>query len=114
MAIHIGALIIATTCTSKKRGILLNAGANYVIATEEENLVARVMSITNGQGADMVYEPVTFALSEQLLQATKIHRHWIVSKMAMALVSTTFIEHNYHGFENQSNIVCNRPLSLVV
>lgn len=30
MAMHIGAPVVATTRTSKKRDILLNAGANYV------------------------------------------------------------------------------------
>lgn len=78
MAKKIGAKVIATTRTSKKRDILLNAGANYVIATEEEDLVARVMSITNNQGADVVYDAVAGGLSEQLVQATKIQGHWIV------------------------------------
>ncbi|WP_414585381.1 zinc-dependent alcohol dehydrogenase family protein [Scytonema sp. PCC 10023] len=78
MAKKIGAKIIATTRTSKKRDILLNAGADYVIATEEEDLVTRVMEITNGQGADVVYDAVAGSLSEKLVQATKIRGHWIV------------------------------------
>lgn len=78
MALKIGAKIIATTRTSKKRNILLEAGADKVIATEEEDLVARVMEITNGQGADVVYDAVAGGLSEKLVQATKIQGHWIV------------------------------------
>ncbi|MGJ5674569.1 MAG: zinc-dependent alcohol dehydrogenase family protein [Nostochopsis sp.] len=78
MAKKIGAIIIATTRTSKKRDTLIKAGADYVIATEEEDLVARVMKITNEQGADVVYDAVAGALSEKLVQATKIQGHWIV------------------------------------
>jgi NADPH:quinone reductase-like Zn-dependent oxidoreductase len=49
-----------------------------VIATEEEDLVALVMKITNNQGADVVYDAVAGGLSEKLVQATKIRDHWIV------------------------------------
>lgn len=78
MAKKIGATVIATTRTSKKRDSLINAGADYVITTESEDLVARVMDITKGQGADVVYDAVAGALSEQLVQATKVQGHWIV------------------------------------
>ena len=78
MAKKMGAKVIATTRTSKKRQTLLNAGANYVIATEEEDLVARVMEITNNQGADVIYDAVAGVLSDQLAQAVKIRGHWIV------------------------------------
>jgi NADPH:quinone reductase-like Zn-dependent oxidoreductase len=78
IAKKIGAKIIATTRTSKKRDVLLNAGADYVIATEEEDLVDRVMAITNGQGADVVYDAVAGGLSDKLVQATKVQGHWIV------------------------------------
>lgn len=78
MAKKIGATVIATTRTSKKRDALINAGADYVIATEEEDLVARVMEITNGQGADVTYDAVAGGMSKKLVQATKIRGHWIV------------------------------------
>jgi NADPH:quinone reductase-like Zn-dependent oxidoreductase len=78
MAKKIGATVIATTRTSKKRDALIYAGADYVIATEEEDLLAQVMEITNGQGADVVYDAVGGGLSEKLVQATKIRGHWIV------------------------------------
>jgi NADPH:quinone reductase-like Zn-dependent oxidoreductase len=44
-----GAFGIATTRTSAKKAELLGAGANHVIATEEEDLVARVSEITGCQ-----------------------------------------------------------------
>jgi NADPH:quinone reductase len=47
-----GAVSIATTRTSAKRGALLSHGAHHVIATEEQNLVEEVKPITGGKGAD--------------------------------------------------------------
>jgi NADPH:quinone reductase-like Zn-dependent oxidoreductase len=78
MAKKIGATVIATTRTSKKRNVLLEAGADYVIATAEEDLVDRVMAITNGHGADVVYDSVAGALSDKLVRSTKNQGHWIV------------------------------------
>ena len=46
-----GGTAIATTRTSAKRQELLDSGADYVIATEEENLAEKVMEITGGEGA---------------------------------------------------------------
>ncbi|MFC4654854.1 MULTISPECIES: zinc-dependent alcohol dehydrogenase family protein [Rheinheimera] len=54
----VGATVIATSRTSAKRQALLDAGAHYVVATEEEDLVARVMEITAGKGARVVFDPV--------------------------------------------------------
>ena len=54
----LGATVIATTRTSAKRQALLDAGADHVVATVEEDLVARVMEITDGKGARVVFDPV--------------------------------------------------------
>lgn len=54
----VGATVIATTRTRAKRQALLKAGAHYVVATEEEDLVAKVMEITGGNGARVVLDPV--------------------------------------------------------
>jgi NADPH:quinone reductase-like Zn-dependent oxidoreductase len=53
-----GAISIATTRTSKKKAELLALGADYVIATEEEDLAARVNEITSGKGARIVFDPI--------------------------------------------------------
>jgi NADPH:quinone reductase-like Zn-dependent oxidoreductase len=53
-----GALSIATTRTSKKKAELLALGADFVIATQEDDLAARVMEITGGKGARIVFDPV--------------------------------------------------------
>ena len=64
-----GATAIATTRTSKKRKELLELGADYVIATEEEDLPARVAEITGGKGARIIFDPVAGPYVETLAQA---------------------------------------------
>jgi NADPH:quinone reductase-like Zn-dependent oxidoreductase len=58
VAHKIGATTIATTRSSAKCDALLEAGADHVVATEEEDLVAYVMEITGGAGARVVLDPV--------------------------------------------------------
>ncbi|GBQ95554.1 NADPH:quinone reductase [Acetobacter nitrogenifigens DSM 23921 = NBRC 105050] len=54
----VGAKVIATTRTSAKRQALLDAGADHVIATAEEDLVTTVMALTKGKGARVVFDPI--------------------------------------------------------
>lgn len=65
----VGATVIATTRTGAKRDALLSNGAHHVIATEEEDLVARVMEITGGAGARVVFDPVAGPSFEPLTQS---------------------------------------------
>ena len=53
-----GASSIALTRTNAKRQQLLDAGAAYVIAIAESDLVAEVMRITGGAGARVAFDPV--------------------------------------------------------
>ncbi|HEV2152816.1 zinc-dependent alcohol dehydrogenase family protein [Bradyrhizobium sp.] len=65
----VGATVIATTRTSAKSRALLDAGAHHVIATAEEDLVPRVMEITSGKGARVVFDPIGGPAIEQLANA---------------------------------------------
>jgi NADPH:quinone reductase-like Zn-dependent oxidoreductase len=58
IARSVGATVIATTRTSAKAQALLDAGAHHVIATEEEDLAARVNAITDGKGVRVVFDPI--------------------------------------------------------
>jgi NADPH:quinone reductase-like Zn-dependent oxidoreductase len=64
-----GAISIATTRKSNKRAELLSLGADYVIATEEEDIVARVQEITGGKGARVIFDPVAGPFLEKLAEA---------------------------------------------
>jgi NADPH:quinone reductase len=66
----VGATPIAATRTSAKRDALLAAGAAQVVATTEEDLVARVRERTGGKGARVVFDPIGGPGVETLAQAT--------------------------------------------
>ncbi|MBO4121764.1 zinc-dependent alcohol dehydrogenase family protein [Cupriavidus gilardii] len=67
----VGAMPIAITRSSAKRAALLDAGARHVVASEEEDLEARLKEIAGGQGVRVVldaiggpiFEPLTAAMS---------------------------------------------------
>ena len=63
------ATAIALTRTSAKREALLHHGAHHVIATAEEDLVARIAEITGGKGARLIFDPVGGPIIEKLVQA---------------------------------------------
>jgi NADPH:quinone reductase-like Zn-dependent oxidoreductase len=64
-----GAQAIATTRGADKKPFLLEAGADQVIVTDEENLAERVMDLTAGQGARLAFDPVAGPFLEQLAAA---------------------------------------------
>ncbi|MCD2196028.1 zinc-dependent alcohol dehydrogenase family protein [Actinomycetospora endophytica] len=58
VANRVGATPIATSRSSSKAQPLLDAGAAHVVATEEEDLVARVLEITGGRGVEHVFDAI--------------------------------------------------------
>ena len=62
-------LTIALTRTSEKKAQLIKAGAAHVIATEETDLVAEVMRITNDLGARVAFDPVGGPTFPKLISA---------------------------------------------
>jgi NADPH:quinone reductase-like Zn-dependent oxidoreductase len=64
-----GATSIATTRTAAKKAELLELGADHVIVTQEEDLVARVKEITGGKGARIIFDPVAGPGVEALAKA---------------------------------------------
>src|ERR1700735_3768419 len=65
-----GAISIGVTRTAAKKAELLRQGADHVIVTDEEDLVARVNEITSGKGARIVFDPIGGKIIESLAAAT--------------------------------------------
>jgi NADPH:quinone reductase-like Zn-dependent oxidoreductase len=65
----LGATAIAVTRTSAKRAELLALGAHHVIASGEEDYVARVKEISGGKGARVTFDPVAGPFVEKLAEA---------------------------------------------
>ncbi len=64
-----GATAIATTRGSVKRQALIDAGADHVIVTDEEDLYKKTKEITGGKGVRLVFDPVSGAFLEKLAKA---------------------------------------------
>ncbi len=62
----LGGVAIATTRTGSKKDELLGLGADHVIASEEEDLPARVAEITRGKGVAVVFDPIAGRFVETL------------------------------------------------
>jgi len=75
MARATGLTAIATTRSPAKRQALLDAGAAHVVVTEEEDVLERVLALTEGRGVDLVYDGVGGPLFNRLGEAVA-HRGW--------------------------------------
>lgn len=64
-----GAITIGTTRHQTKRDAVLQAGADHVVATEEESLTERVQEITNGRGARLIFNALSGTVIDDLAQA---------------------------------------------
>jgi len=60
-----GATVIGTSRTFANKDFILETGADHVIATQDEDVSARILEITGGKGARIIYDPVGGPLTEQ-------------------------------------------------
>ena len=72
IAKSLGAVVIATTRGENKKPFLLEQGADHVIATGSEDLVARMAGITEGAGAELIFDPVGGPMLSQLAEVASI------------------------------------------
>jgi NADPH:quinone reductase-like Zn-dependent oxidoreductase len=64
-----GALAVATTRGPDKKDFLLEAGADHVIVTDEEDMAEQMKTIGTGKGANLVFDPVAGPFLEKLARA---------------------------------------------
>jgi NADPH:quinone reductase-like Zn-dependent oxidoreductase len=63
---EIGATSIATTRSIDKKQALLNAGADHVVVTDNEDLERRVHQITKGKGSRVIFDSIAGTLMKDL------------------------------------------------
>lgn len=78
IAKKVGVAAIATTRTATKRTVLLQAGFDEVVVSEDENVGQRILQLTNGQGADLIYDAIAGPDLETLASVTKKRGHLVV------------------------------------
>ncbi len=69
----VGAVPIAMTRHSDKKQELLNHGARHVVVSEEEDVIAAVENITEGQGARIIFDPVGGPMLATLAEVASSH-----------------------------------------
>ena len=69
LAKTMGANVIAAASTEEKLDYACEAGADMRINYSEEDLKVRTKELTNGKGADVIYDPVGGDYSEQAFRA---------------------------------------------
>jgi len=55
---QLGATVIATASSAQKLALARDHGAHHLIDTSREDLRARLKELTDGRGADVIYDPV--------------------------------------------------------
>lgn len=74
----LGARVIAAASTDTKVQTCLDAGADAGIVYGREDLKERVKTLTKGEGADVVYDPVGGPFTEPALRATAWEGRYLV------------------------------------
>ena len=69
IAKSVGAVAVATTRGPGKKSFLLEAGADHVIVTDEEDMAGKMKNIGSGKGANLVFDPVAGPFLEKLARA---------------------------------------------
>jgi len=73
-----GARVIAAASSDEKLEFAKEAGADELINYARQPLKETVKALTNGDGADIVYDPVGGELSDQAFRATAWHGRYLV------------------------------------
>ncbi len=74
----LGARVIAAASTAEKLAVCREHGADETINYSEADLKQRVRELTNGQGADVVYDPVGDRWAEPALRAIAWRGRYLV------------------------------------
>ena len=86
VGLHLGARVIAAASTAEKLDLCKQYGADELLNYSEENLKQRIKELTDGLGAQVVYDPVGGAYSEAALRATAWAGRYLVVGFAAGTI----------------------------
>jgi NADPH2:quinone reductase len=81
-----GARVIAAASSEEKLAFARKAGADETINYAEQSLKDEVKTLTDGKGADVIYDPVGGDLAEQALRACAWHGRFLVVGFASGTI----------------------------
>lgn len=73
-----GATVIALSRTHAKGDVLLEKGADFVVATIEDDVTAKLLEITNGKGVNLVFDPVGGQEAAKIINAMAQDGRYII------------------------------------
>ncbi len=73
MARELGARIIAVTRDETKRAFIAEQTPDHIVAAQGQAMAAEILALTDGRGADMVFDPVAGPELVNLAEATRYH-----------------------------------------
>lgn len=65
-----GAVVIATTRSDNKKQFLRDQGADHVIQTDSEDIIAKMAAITHDTGAELIFDPIGGPILSQLAEVS--------------------------------------------
>lgn len=74
----LGARVIAAASSAEKLEFAASAGADEIVNYSDVSLKDTVKQLTDGKGADVVYDPVGGEMADQALRATAWHGRYLV------------------------------------
>lgn len=103
-AVHLGARVIATVSTEDKASVPLSNGAAQVIIRRREDFADAIMEMTDGRGADVIYDAIGADSFERSLAALAVRGHLVSYGQASGPVGNWDI-----GRFASKSIVVSRP-----
>lgn len=73
-----GAIVIATCRGSEKGRIAREQGADHVLDTDRDDLRAAIKELTDGRGADVVFDPVGKSVEQASLRGLAFGGRWLI------------------------------------
>jgi NADPH:quinone reductase len=86
LAKHIGAIVIALASNEAKRTAVLSVGADYALDPSSEDLPAQIKSLTDGKGADVVFDPVGGDLAIKATRAIAWGGRYLIVGFASGII----------------------------
>lgn len=81
-----GATVIATASTAQKLELCAQYGADHLINYREEDFVPKVKELTNGKGADIIFDPVGGEVFEKSLRCVAWEGRVLVIGFASGMI----------------------------
>jgi NADPH2:quinone reductase len=87
----LGARVIATAGGPEKTAVAKACGADDVIDTRSEDFVARVKALTDGRGADVIYDPIGGTTFDQSTKVLAFEGRLLVIGFASGVIPTVAV-----------------------